>query len=280
LLIVNQQSGGENLRLWKLWWLLISRYSYLPIPRRWQAPLADLPQALVLLPLWGLAAGLLNAAVVRWGGGLGQGWLAALLVFFTLFSSGAMWLRDVLCVASGLKPPPLPPNLAAALETAQPLQSSQPPPQPLLPEDRPLPLNRGALLTGCLYLLLQYGCFVALLHNKVPLATYVLAAVVARFVYLWGVYDFAALQPAFLHRGFPRRAFIRATAFSLVVVLVCTWLTPALWPALLPPLLAATIFYRRRLSVLCALDEAAYGAAAAWSEIMLCLCAGVFFMCK
>jgi len=201
-------------------------------------------------------------AITRWGWALSRSWLAALLVFLTVSSSGAIWLRDVLSVASGLKPPPVSPNLLAT-EKLSPL--------PPLPLNKPLPLNQGALLTACLYLLLQYFCFLELLRLGVRAFIFVLAAVISRFIYLWGVYDFAALQPAFLHRGFSRRDFGRATLLSFVTVAVCAWAAPLLLPALLPALLCATLFYRRRLNALAALDEAAYGAAAGWSEILLYL---------
>lgn len=249
----------------KLWWLLVSKYSYLPLPQRWQAAPAELPRALVWLPLWGLAAGLLNAAAARWVWTLNSRWLAALLVFLTVFGNGALWLRDILSVCSGLKPPPLPPDLLSAAGLPAP-----PPP-------KPLPLNRGALLSGCLYLLLQYGCFLALLSLQAHFSVYVLAAVGSRFIYLWGVYDFAALQPAFLHRTFPRRDFRRAALISLMTAAACAWAAPALLPALVAALLAAVLFYRRRVNALGALDEAAYGAAAGWSEILFYLGAVLFF---
>ena len=250
----------ERGEILKLWWLLVSKYSYLPIPIRWQAAPAELPQALVLMPLWGFMAGLINAAAARYGWALGSRWLAALLVFLTILSSGAIWLRDVLSLASGLKPPPCPPKTAEAAAVL-----------PLPPQSphKTVPFNRGALISGCLYLLLQYICFLFLLRLKAHYTVYVLAAVLSRFVYIWGVYDFAALLPAFLHRGFSRRNFRRAALSSFVIVSGCCWATPALLLALLPSLLAVTLFYRRRLRALFALDEAAYGAAAAWSEILL-----------
>jgi len=243
----------------KLWWLLVSKYTYFPIPQRWQAEPARLPQALALLPLTGLVAGLLNMALVRYGWALPYRWLAALMLFGGLVTSGGWWLRDLLSVASGLKPPPMPPHLAA-------LTAEQAPPSP-----PPLRLNKGALLTGCLYLLLQYGCFFLLLRLQAPLTVYVAAAVTARFVYLWGVYDFAAQEPAFLHRGFSRRDFQRSALTSLLLTAACAWPAPLLLPALIPPLLAATLFYRGRLKSVGTLDEAAYGAAAAWSELLLYL---------
>lgn len=253
------RKGGDGLRLL---WLLVSKYSYLPVPKRWQALAAELPQALVLLPLWGLTAGLFNAAAAHWRLSADSRWLAVLLVFLSIFSSGALWLRDILSVASGLKPPPLPLNLAVNTDTPIP---------PTIAADKPLSLNRAALLTGCMYLLLQYGCFLGLLHFKFHVSVYILAAVNSRFIYLWGIYDFAALQPAYLHRSFVRREFIRSAWASFIIAAACVAMMPSYLPALLPALLSATLFYRRRISALGALDEAAYGAAAGWSEILLYL---------
>ena len=245
----------------RLFWLLISKYSYLPIPRRWQAAQAELPRALALLPLWGLITGLISAVTVCRGLNADSRWLAALLVFLTILSSGAIWLRDIFSVASGLKPP-VPPNLAAVADVAMPSA---------LRRENPLPLNRGALITCCLYLLMQYGCFFMLLRLNIHICVYVMAAVSSRFIYLWGVYDFAALPPAFLHSGISRRDFGRAALFCLIIVAVCACISPSFSLSPVPALLAATLFYRRRLNSLGALDEAAYGAAAGWSEILLYL---------
>ena len=243
----------------KLWWLLLQSYTYLPIPRRWQARPVELPRALYLLPLYGLLAGLICWAAARFVWMMAFTWTAALLLGISILLNGGVWLRDVMLLAAG-RPPIMPPdNIRAALPINIPSQRP------------PAAFGHAALAVGCAYLLLQYLCFLLLLRAGFSAAESAVAAVLSRWIYLWGAYDFAALAPAFLHQGVSKTAFGRASVASLLTVSVCVAATPALLPALLPPALAALLFYRLRMGSLGALDEAAYGAAAAWSEILMYL---------
>lgn len=250
----------------ELWWLLLRHYSYLPIPQRWQEQPAQLPRALCLLPFYGLIAGLLCWGVTRFTWVLGSCWAAAALLGLTILLNGGVWLRDVLLIASGR---PTEPQTEAGNDLSRERFFSG-----AQNSDTRYGVQRhaaAALLVGVVYLLLQYGCFLALArYSRLP-TLYVAAAVFSRWVYLWGAYDFAALAPAFLHQGVSRQSFAMVSGFSLLVLAFCASSTPALWPALLIAALAALLLYHSRRRALGALDEAAYGAAAAWSEIALYL---------
>lgn len=246
----------------RLWWLMLVHYSYLPIPRRWQAELRELPRALWLLPFWGLLAGALSLLCARFCWLISWRWTAALLLGLQVFFTGGVWLRDLLLVADGRRPP-------LAQQGAELKSASAKPPLP--PQPQFYLHGWAAVIVGCFYLLLYYGCLYLVLQQRLSLFALPALAVASRWVYLWGVYDFAALAPGFLKRGSTRAGFLAASALSLALYALCAFFAPALWPALVVSLLAALLLYRSRLRGLGALDEACYGAAAAWAEVVLLL---------
>lgn len=238
--------------------LLLRHYSFLPLPQKRPLSVAELPAALWLLPLWGLLAGLLSYGVAWLLWVVDFYWGAALLLGVNVLLNGGVWLRDIMLLAEGRRP-------LTVTEQVKPAYADQP------PHITPVIFGSRALLAGGLYLSLHYLCLLALL--RMPLQPYALVAVAVccRFIYVWGVYDFAARYPAFLHQGMEKRGFARASLTALLAIGVCAAMDSGLWLPLLAALLLAWLFFRMRVKYLGALDEPTYGGAAATTEILFYL---------
>ena len=85
----------------------------------------------------------------------------------------------------------------------------------------------------------------------------------------WLIFYFPAHAPARLHRAMTRKHML--TAAVLTVLIVLPFSCPALYISFLPSILGVMLFATYRVHYLQALDEASYGAAAAWAELIFLL---------
>ncbi len=239
----------------KLWCLLISHFSLIPMPQRLRAAKADLPQALYLLPIWGLGAGLIAVLIANISRLAYFRWSAALFVALFLFLNGGIWLRDLLIIANGKKG-------FSNLQANQP----KPPAKQFLPQGQSY--SRGAYAVILIYIVLQYLAFWQIFALRLPWQVWPSCLIISRWVYIWGAYDFALSGHNIWHKAINRHSFYLISLICLALLAYFSYGNLAIIPALLTTLLAARLFYTLRIRILSYLDEAAQGAAAAWAEIV------------
>ncbi len=238
----------------KLWFLLLSYFSLMPMPRRWRADYADLPKALYLLPIWGLGAGLIAVLVANISRLAYFRWSAALFVALFLLFNGGIWLRDLLIIANGKKGSNLPTN--------QP----KPADKQFLPQGQTY--SRGAYAVVFIYILLQYLAFWQVFAFRLPWQIWPSCLIISRWIYIWGAYDFALSRHNIWYRALSRRSFYLISLICLALIAYFSYGNLAIIMALLSTLLMAKLFYTIRIRTLSHIDEAAQGAAAAWAEII------------
>ena len=246
------------------WLLLLKHYSYLPLSKQNYA-VRELPQALSLLPVWGICVGVLLWLAAFLMPFLEYTWQAALLLALMVFFNGGVWLRDLMTVADGRLPLTMlktPANNAdkTDIENIRPVYA----------------FGRKAWLIACFYLVLQYLALWLILRSGFSFAVLPALAVTERWVYLWGINNFAARRPATLKLGFSKTNFAKSSIISIIGVGFSAYFAPVLWPSLVVALLAVWLFYRLRCNYLGALDECSYGAASAWGGLILLWVYSVF----
>lgn len=249
--------------------LLICQLTYVPLPRRWYSDTGRLPQAMRFLPLLGLFSGAVVYFSMRLAIVMPPTGGAAVLLGMHLLAGGAFLLRDLMSVASGI---------------AQPAAEELPAERPLFEEDEVIEDNdteiaaqekrfrvsRSGLVWGLVWLVGLFLIFCFLLQRQPDEQLAVLIAPVAsRFLMAWLIFYFPAHAPARLHRAMTRKHML--TAAVLTVLIVLPFSCPALYISFLPSILGVMLFATYRVHYLQALDEASYGAAAAWAELIFLL---------
>ena len=239
------------------WLILLKYYSYLPLPKR-NYTARELPQALYLLPLWGLGVGILLWLAAFLMQPLYYTWQAAFLLALMLLFNGGVWLRDLMAVADGRLPLTMPKKPGEDMDK--------------LSADDVQPVyifSRKAWFIVGIYVLLQYCVLWLILRGGFSLAVLLTLALVERWFYLWGINHFVARRPALLKLGLSKADFAKGSILSAVGVGISTYFAPILWLALAAAFFAAWLFYRSRSNYLGALDECSYGAASAWGGLIL-----------
>ena len=205
-------------------WILINETTNLCTPGKDRSK-DRLPQALRLLPLWGLGSGAL-----LWGAAwaLYPGYFfvsAWLLVCLDLILGGLYILRRLMLWSAGI-------GERTDLDESW------------------LPRSLPAVVWGFLWLLLLYGAYFRLLHNE-EWQAFLLAMVVSRWIFCWLVRLGPEAYPGFWHKGFDGRCFSFATCSTLLIVL--PFCSLQLFGAMLPALLGVVMFAgscRRRFGCL------------------------------
>lgn len=249
--------------------LLLCHLTYLPLPHKWYSDGSRLAEALRFLPLLGLFSGTIVYFSLRLFSVMPASGASAVLLGMHLLAGGAFLLRDLMFVADGIP--------------VQPAVDELPAERPLLDEDviedndteiaaqqRRFRVSRGGLVWGFIWLLALYFSFYCLLTRPSLGQTAVLAApVVGRFLMAWLVFYYPALPPARFHRAMTKKRMVAICAVTFIILLPFS--RYALYVSGLFATLGVLLFATYRVHYLRALDEACYGAAAAWAEIIFLL---------
>ncbi|MDO4581111.1 MAG: adenosylcobinamide-GDP ribazoletransferase [Bacillota bacterium] len=238
----------------KEFFLLLSKMTFMPVPRRIKAADDSLPRALRLLPLLGLLCGALLYLAARLFVVMPASGAAAMLVAINVMLGGGVMLRDLVTVADGLTAKRLPPNMAVDYGEYY---------------ERPnyRRLGRAGKFWGVGWLLFMffiYYCFYRFFYAQFILL--IPAQVFSRWIMCWLVYSYPAVFPGWLHREFSKNSFIFSTGLALAIIVPFSSLT--LYSALLAVAAGIYLFAVRRLNAAGALDDGCYGAAVAWGEIL------------
>ncbi|NLF80389.1 MAG: hypothetical protein GX572_04260 [Clostridia bacterium] len=251
----------------KLFLLLIDKFTYLPIPKKLAADSDQLPRALRLLPLLGLFCGGIIYGVSRLLLVMPPSGAAATLLGVHILLGGATLLRDLISVADGIAVGPIfmPRPHAPANGEANEANSRE-----VLEKQRRFNAGRAGLVWGMAWLLGLYFLYYWYFSFSMINSFAVLAApVVGRWLMCWTIFYFYAAPPAWLHRNFSRHDLIVCSALALLSVLPFS--SPVLYISVLVAFLGVYIFATFRQRSAGALDDACYGTAAAWAEILFLL---------
>ena len=241
--------------------LLISRFTYLPLPEKSRRGENRLPKALRFLPLLGLFCGVGMYCAARLFVVLPDVAAAAALTALNLFFGGGLMLQDMMTVADGMTAPPKPPaNMAVEYIS----------PDVNMREENKLRYGKASVVWGAVWLCALYLIYLCLYRMLVfTFMPLVLAAVFSRWAMGWLVFGFMAIPPAWLHLGFSKWDFLLSTGLALLFLLPFSSL--ALFMSLLTSLLGIYLFAMQRQHISAGLDESCYGAGVAWGEILFLL---------
>lgn len=248
--------------------LLLSRLTYLPLPKKWRSDEQRLPQAMRFLPLLGLVSGGAVYGCMQLFVVMPLTGAAAVLIGVELLTGGAFLLRDVMRTADG--------RGGSICDAAQDMLSDQPiidNETELSVKQRRFDVGRAGLVWGLVRTLALYALYLYLLRRPdCGQAAVIGAAVSGRLLMCWLIYHFPAFPPALLHRGLSGRGF--GLACLLALIFLCP-LFPGFGLSLLAGFLVALmgvyLFASYRIRFRIALDDPCYGAAAAWAELLFLL---------
>ncbi len=245
----------------KLFLLLVAKYTYLIVPKKYRRNQTLLPKALRFLPLLGVFCGLCLFGAARLFVAIPLAAAAAALVAVNFLLGGGVFLQDLMTVVDGGK-------RVSSLETEE---------TPLLDADwlerrekASFRFSKIAIGWGALWLCALYIAYLLLLRWRImgfiPL---IAASVFSRWLLGWLVYDFPAAEPGWLHNGFSSRSFLICSGLSLLVLLPLSNMTMLM--SLVTALLGIYIFVGQRRFLTGGLDEACYGAGVACGELLFLL---------
>jgi cobalamin synthase len=248
--------------------LLLDKFTYLPVPKKLVADSDQLPRALRLLPLLGLFCGGLVYLVSRLLMVMPPSGAAATLLGVYILLGGAQLLRDLITVADGLAVGPMfTPRQQGNLATAAAPSVNT---REVMEKERRFNAGRSGLIWGIVWLIGLYFLYLWYFSSgEVSGFAFVTAPVVGRWLMSWIIYYFYAAPPAWLHRNFGRHDFVVCSALALLAVLPFS--SPVLYISVLVSFLGIYLFATFRQRAAGALDDACYGAAAAWAEILFLL---------
>jgi cobalamin synthase len=251
----------------KYFFLLLAKFTYIPVPKKLQANAEDLPRAMRCLPLLGLFCGTLIYLSSRLLVVMPATGAAAAMLGLNVLLGGAFLLRDLITIADGLSIDPIyPPNMAPAAPT----QTNPANAQELAAKHRRFNAGRAGLVWGMIWLLGLYSLYLWYFRsNIISNIAFIAAPVISRWLMSWTIFYFYATPPAWLHRNFGRRDFLIATAFAFVSVIFFS--RPALYMSILVSFLGIYLFATYRQRYVGALDDSCYGAVCAWAEVLFLL---------
>ena len=248
--------------------LLLSQMTYLPLPMKWRADSARLPQAMRFLPLLGLCTGAILYGCMQLLVVMPRSGAAAVLVGVELMAGGAIFMRDLMRVADG--------RSGSIVDRAEDMLDDAPifdNETDLNVRQRRFDVGRAGLVWGLVRLVALYLIYLYLLrHPELGQVAVIAAGVCSRLLMCWLIYQFPAFPPSRLHRGMSGRNF----AFSCLLSLLTIWLMlpsygPSLFLGLLVAFMGVYLFASYRVRFHVAMDEPCYGAACAWSELLFLL---------
>ena len=248
--------------------LLLSRLTYLPLPKKWRSDPSRLPRAMRFLPLLGAASGSIVCGCMRLFVVMPLTGAAAVLIGVELLTGGAFLLRDLMRTADG--------RGGSISDAAQDMLNDE----PILDNDtelsvkqRRFDVGRAGLVWGLVRTLALYLIYLYLLrHPAYGQAAVIAAAVSARLLMCWTIYHYPAFPPATLHRGVSGRDF--GVSCLLALILLCPLFpvnAASLLAGFLVALMGVYLFASYRIRFHIALDEPCYGAAGAWAELLFLL---------
>lgn len=248
--------------------LLLSRLTYLPLPKKWRSDDARLPQAMRFLPLLGLLAGGAVFGCMRLFVVMPLTGAAAVLVGVELLCGGAFLLRDVMRAADG--------RGGSICDAAQDMVSDEPildNETELSVKQRRFDVGRAGLVWGLVRTVALYFIYLYLLREPdYGQVAVIAAAVSSRLLMGWLIYHYPAFPPATLHRGLSGRGFGLSCLMALLFLFP---LFPTYGMSLLAGFLVALmgvyLFASYRIRFHLALDDPCYGAASAWADILFLL---------
>ena len=248
--------------------LLLSRLTYLPLPKKWRSEPERLPRALRFLPLLGLFSGSVLYGCMGLFAVMPRTGAAAVLVGVELLTGGALLLRDVMRTADGRGGGIC--DAASDMLSDVPILDNE---TELSVKQRRFDVGRAGLVWGLVRCVALYFIYLFLLRHPVYGRQAVIAsAVSARLLMDWLIYQFPAFPPARLKRGLSGRGFGLACLLALVCLmpLFPGW-GPSLLAGFLAALMGAYLFASYRVRFHKALDETCYGAVCAWADILFLL---------
>ncbi len=256
---------GKNNSM-KQFFLLLNKFTYIYVPKKWQAGEESLPKAVRFLPLLGLLVGALLYLASRLLDIMPNIGAAAALLGLNLFFGGAILLRSLITVADGLAVNPLyPPQKAAEEIKLNPLNEKE-----LKEKSWRFNAGRAGLVWGLVWLLALYFLYLWYFYDaNISNFVFFTAPVLCRWLMCWLIYYFYAVPPAWLHRNFSRKDFIVATIITMAILVPFS--RPALYLSILISVLGILIFATYRQRNAGGLDDPCYGAACAWAEILFLL---------
>ena len=248
--------------------LLLSTLTYLPLPRKWRSNSDRLPRAMRYLPLLGLLSGAIIYGCMQLFVVMPLTGAAAVLVGVELLTGGAFLLRDLMRTADG--------QGGNICDEAQDMLSDEPildNETELKVKQRRFNVGRAGLVWGLVRTVALYLLYLYLLRRpECGQVAAIAAPVAARLLMCWLIFHFPAFPPAWLHRGMSGRSFGLACLLALLVF--CPLIpryAARLCVGLLVALMGVSLFASYRVRYHYALDDACYGAACAWGEILFYL---------
>lgn len=248
----------------KYFFLLVAKFTYLPIPQKFIANQDDLPKALCLMPLLGLLCGSVIYFSSKLLIGMPPVGAAAIMLGLNILFGGAILMRDLISVADGLSRPPLfPPNMEASVNSTTYATHEE----DLIKNKSHWNVGKAGLVWGIVWLLILYSFY--LWYFKAGIISniaFLMAPVISRWLMTWAIHYFYAKPPAWLHLNFSRRDFIIASVLTLIFIVPFS--RPLLFLALLISFMGVYLFTAYRQRTVGALDDYCYGASCAWAEIL------------
>lgn len=249
----------------KRFFLLVYKFTYLPVPQKLIADAEELPEAMRDLPILGLFCGSLIYFSSRLFTVMPATGAAAAMLGINILTSGAILLRDLISVADGISVGPLYPPPMAAPNAAPSVHARE-----VAGRERRFNAGPGGLIWGLVWILGLYSLYLWYFRSGIiSNIAFICAPVISRWLMSWTIFYFYAVPPAWLHRNFSRRGFRIASLLALLFVLPFS--RPALYMSVIVSFLGIYLFATYRQHAVGALDDSCYGAVCAWAEILFLL---------
>jgi len=249
----------------KRFFLILHKFTYLPVPKKLIANGEELPKAIRDLPLLGLFCGAIIYLSSRLFTVMPATGAAAAMLGINILLGGAFLIRDLITVADGLSVKPLyPPNVA--VQSAGNFVNAK----ELAEKQRRFNAGPAGLIWGMVWIIGLYFLYLWYFRsNIISNIAFICAPVISRWLMSWTIFYFYAVPPAWLHRNFSRRDFYIASLLALLFVLPFS--RPALYMSIIVSFLGVYLFATYRQRSVGALDDSCYGAVCAWAEILFLL---------
>jgi cobalamin synthase len=247
--------------------LLISKFTFVPVPKKFSAPYKDLAVAMRFLPVLGLFCGAIMFFSAKLLVFVPAPVAALLLVGINILFGGFYLLKELMTVADGISGQPIFP---AHLATVGVEAKKKPVDDKGSVRKNRLHAGKAGLVWGMIWLIVLYAIYLTFFwQNLFPNIVFLLAPIISYWFMSWTIYGFYAKAPAWLHNNFSKRDFIIASMLTLLFIVPFSQINFII--ALVVAFFGVYIFASFRQRSVGGLADSCYGAAAAWGQILFYL---------